>query len=211
MKIKVCGMKDPENIKELAKLPIDYMGLIFYSQSPRYVGNPDPQTLNSLPEHIKKVGVFVNKEPGYLLQQIDKYKLDYIQLHGNESTEYIKEIKEGNSKISIIEAFQISEISDFDEIQKYEKVCDYVLFDTKTPKYGGSGQKFDWKILDYYPGETPFFLSGGISSKDVKEIKKIQNPKLYGLDLNSRFETEPGIKNIQLIKEFIKRIKNEPN
>jgi len=148
MKIKVCGMKHSGNISELALLPIDYIGLIFYTKSPRYIDNA------SIPDTTqKKVGVFVNSSKEYILAKIDQYNLDILQLHGNESPELCKEL----SKIkSVIKAFSISEVSDFEQTKDYEGSCDYFLFDTKTSHYGGSGKKFDWSVLDYYKGSTSF-------------------------------------------------------
>ncbi|MDR2122033.1 MAG: phosphoribosylanthranilate isomerase [Flavobacteriaceae bacterium] len=211
MKIKVCGMKDPHNILELAALPIDYIGLIFYSRSPRYAAGLDARILEGLPEKIRRVGVFVDEEPDSLWEKIAAYKLDCVQLHGKESVGYCKKIKEQEPSLSIIKAFNVSESSDFQKTEEYEEICSYFLFDTKTKQHGGSGEKFDWCILDSYQGKIPFFLSGGISLEDSDEIKKIRHPKLYGLDLNSRFESEPGLKNIQLVSNFIKNWKNEQN
>ncbi|MDR1876453.1 MAG: phosphoribosylanthranilate isomerase [Flavobacteriaceae bacterium] len=209
MKIKICGMKNPDNILELATLPFDYMGLIFYPKSPRYAGDLNPEALEILPGRTWLVGVFVNEDPYSLSEKITTYKLDYVQLHGEESVEYCKQIKKKNPLVFIIKAFNVSEVSDFSETEKYKNVCDYFLFDTKTSQHGGSGEKFDWSILDSYRGKTPFFLSGGISSEDADEIKQIRHPKLYGLDLNSRFELEPGLKNIQLIDKFVKILRDE--
>lgn len=209
MKIKVCGMKKPENIQALAQLPIDYMGLIFYPKSPRYIQNLDSSLLDVLPHTISRVGVFVNEDIEFLLKQIDKYKLSVIQLHGSESLEYCLKIKDKYSNLIIIKAFNVAESSDFAQMNQYEDVCSYFLFDTKTSQHGGSGLKFDWSILNEYKDNTPFFLSGGISAEDVEAIKKISHPKLYALDLNSKFELEPGLKNIPLLKQFINQLKNE--
>lgn len=207
MKIKVCGMKYPENIEELNKLSIDYMGMIFYPKSPRYIDNQEWQAeANIHSSNIKRVGVFVNSTEAYIVEMIDRYKLDLIQLHGNESPDFCAEL---NEFIPIIKAFSISESSDFEQTKAYEGLRGYFLFDTKTPQYGGSGKKFDWAILDAYDGDTPFFLSGGISAEDVEPIKAIKHPWLYGVDLNSKFETEPGLKDIQLLDQFIKQLRNE--
>jgi phosphoribosylanthranilate isomerase len=201
MKIKVCGMKYPDNISELALLPIDYIGLIFYSKSPRYIDN------GGIPDTIqKKVGVFVNSSKDYILAKIGQYNLDILQLHGNESPELCKEL---NNIRPVIKAFSISDISDFEQTKDYEGSCDYFLFDTKTSYYGGSGKKFDWNILDCYRGNTSFFLSGGISIEDAGTIRELKHPRLYSIDLNSRFETEPGLKDINLLQQFIKALKNE--
>lgn len=208
MKIKVCGMKNPENISNLALLPINYMGLIFYSKSLRYIGNLDPMALDLLPASINRVGVFVNENIEVVLDQISKYRLNYIQLHGNESTEYCFDIS-NLSDVKIIKAFNIATLEDLEQTIPYQGLCDFFLFDTKTPQHGGSGVKFDWKILNSYKGETPFFLSGGISASDVKLIRQIDHKKLYSLDLNSKFEIEPGLKDIELLGKFIKDIRYE--
>lgn len=209
MKIKVCGMKNPENIQALAQLPIDYMGLIFYPKSPRYIQGLKSSLLDILPDTISRVGVFVNEDISSLLRLIDKYELSVIQLHGSESLEYCSRIKDKYSNLIIIKAFNVSELADFSKMDQYEDVCDYFLFDTKTSQHGGSGLKFDWNILNEYIGNTPFFLSGGISAEDVEAIRKISHPKLYALDLNSKFELEPGLKNIKLLEQFINQLKNE--
>ncbi|MDU1903710.1 MAG: phosphoribosylanthranilate isomerase [Dysgonomonas sp.] len=201
-------MKNPDNIEELSRLPIDLMGLIFYPKSPRYIGNLEPDALKVLPENIERVGVFVNEEVDKIQEAISKYNLDYVQLHGNESPEYVRNLKQLAPDIKIIKAFSISDASDFDITQEYENLADCFLFDTKTPHYGGSGQKFDWLILNEYKGNTPFFLSGGISLQDTVLIRKLEYNRIIGLDLNSKFEIEPGLKNIELLHRFIKEIKS---
>lgn len=207
MRIKVCGMKHPENIQQLIQLPIDFMGLIFYSKSPRYVAELNPKQLSHLPSFIKKVGVFVNAELQEVENRVKEYSLDYVQLHGKETIEYIKELRIKIPNLRIIKAFSIAEIQDIEKTGEYEEVCDYLLFDTKTLQYGGSGKKFDWTILNRYQGVTPFFLSGGISLEDTEEIQKIQHKKLYALDLNSKFELKPGLKDIKQLDKFLNKIK----
>jgi len=206
MKVKVCGMKYPRNIKELGELPIDFTGFIFYEKSPRLIDEVTLSGLQSLPDNIKRVGVFVNAGMEYIVTKANEYNLDYIQLHGCESPIFCKEL---SRTIPVIKAFSISETSDFGQTKEHEGICEYFLFDTKTPQHGGSGQKFDWNILDAYIGNTPFFLSGGISADDVERIKNINHPQFYGVDLNSRFETEPGLKDIQQLQQFIKALKDE--
>jgi len=206
MKIKVCGMKYPDNIEALSRLPIDYMGLIFYDKSPRMVEKLTLADLNILPTHIKRTGVFVKATIDFINEKISQYNLDAIQLHGNESPDFCNEL---NGKIPVIKAFSISSASDFLITKDYEIYVQYFLFDTKTPQYGGSGEKFDWNILKEYEGETPFFLSGGISAQDVNKIKEIKHPGLYAVDLNSRFETQPGLKDIELLNQFIKQLNDE--
>lgn len=208
MKIKVCGMKNPNNIEELSSLSINYMGFIFYPKSPRYIAGLKPEILNILSDSTKRVGVFVNEKVASLFKTIEKYGLDAVQLHGNETPQYCEDLIETFPEITIIKALSISDIKDIEKTDEYEEVCDYFLFDTKTSQYGGSGQKFNWEILNSYKGNKPFFLSGGISIEDIDEIKNIQHPNLYGLDLNSKFESEPGLKDLYLVKKFIKKIKN---
>lgn len=194
-------MKYSDNIIELNRLPLDYMGMIFFPKSPRYM------ELQQMPDiNIKRVGVFVDAEMEYIEEKMNQYDLDMIQLHGNESPETCKELMK---TIDVIKAFNICEITDFDQTKNYENHCNYFLFDTKTGQHGGSGKKFDWQLLDSYTGNTCFFLSGGISVNDVKSIKSIKHPLFYGIDLNSRFETKPGLKNIQLLQQFIKALKDE--
>ncbi|PQL92619.1 phosphoribosylanthranilate isomerase [Apibacter adventoris] len=208
MKIKVCGMKNPNNIEELSSLSINYMGFIFYPKSPRYIAGLKPEILNILSDSTKRVGVFVNEKVASLFKTIEKYGLDAVQLHGNETPQYCEDLIETFPEITIIKALSISDIKDIEKTNEYEELCDYFLFDTKTSQYGGSGQKFNWEILNSYKGNKPFFLSGGISMEDIEEIKNIQHPNLYGLDLNSKFESEPGLKDLYLVKKFIKKIKN---
>lgn len=209
MKIKVCGMRDPQNIEELAKLHIDFMGMIFFERSARHVEQLTLYDLdNSLPETTKRVGVFVNAELEAIMHKVNKYRLDYIQLHGKELPELCIEV---SKTIPVIKAFSISSAEDFKITAEYEGLCEYFLFDTKTPQHGGSGQKFDWELLKQYKGDTPFLLSGGISDNDVESIKKIEHPQFAGVDLNSRFETSPGLKNIELLKQFIKELRYEQN
>ncbi|MFV0328406.1 MAG: phosphoribosylanthranilate isomerase [Dysgonomonas sp.] len=224
MKIKVCGMKYPDNIHELGKLPIDYMGFIIYSKSPRYLLDPNlgsenftedrltekRDLLDTIPSHIKKVGVVVNDIPNLVISYIKDFGMDCIQLHGMENHFFCEFIREKSPGTEIIKAISVSEASDLERTKKYTKDdCDYFLFDTKTPQHGGSGQKFDWNILNSYNGDIPFFLSGGISIDDANTINGIKHPQLYGLDLNSKFEIEPGLKDIELLNQFIQQLKYE--
>lgn len=203
MKIKVCGMRDPQNMEALAKLPIDYIGLIFYDKSPRFVSDLDA---NLLPDNIDRVGVFVDANFDYIKEMIAKYKLSMVQLHGKESPEFCVKINEV-LKTPVIKAFSIADADDLEKTKAYEWIWGYFLFDTKSPLRGGSGMKFDWSILNTYSDDTLFFLSGGISAEDVELIKKLSHPKLYALDLNSKFEIEAGLKDIKLLDRFIKQIK----
>ena len=205
-KIKVCGMKDPENMQALAELPVDMMGLIFYEQSPRYVEDKDAAAINALSSTIPKVGVFVDTSLRVILDKTERFRLQLVQLHGKESPEYCSIIR--NKGIPVIKAIQIETAEDLKSCKIYEACCDYFLFDTPTPQYGGSGNKFDWGLLSAYTGSTPFFLSGGISPEDADSIKRLDFPLLFALDLNSRFEITPGIKDINSVKQFLFNIKN---
>lgn len=209
MKIKVCGMKDPENIEKLRELPIDFMGFIFYSRSPRYAMPLNEDAVNAIPANIGRTGVFVNEIPSRMFSYIETYGLKYVQLHGTEDLHYCSFIKKKYPDVKLIKAFQIASTADFQALPEFEKICDYFLFDTKSPSYGGSGEKFDWKILFSYNLNTPFFLSGGISPDDVVNIKRIPHPQLFAIDLNSKFETEPGIKDIEVLSKFITEIKSQ--
>lgn len=199
MKIKVCGMKFPENIEELVMLQPDFLGFIFYKKSPRFVAEElnESQLLNI--RNIKKVGVFVNEDLASIIEKVSKYKLDFVQLHGAEIPEFCRELKE--KRINIIKAFGVDEDFEFSGLNAYKPFCDYFLFDTKTKAHGGSGKTFNWQVLEKYDNEIPFFLSGGIG---VEELEKIDDLKLniFGLDVNSRFESKPGVKDIEKLKKL---------
>lgn len=205
MKTKVCGLKYQQNIEELTKLPIQYMGFIFYTKSPRYVGNYlNEELLKSLPKSIQKVGVFVNEDPDTILKIANLYQLELIQLHGHESPHICESIK--NKGLKVIKAFQIDEQFDFQQTQEYERSVDYFLFDTKTKHYGGSGKKFDWQILNNYKGKYAFLLSGGIGPNDAEEIKNMKHPKCFAIDVNSGFEDAPAQKNTNKLREFLQEM-----
>ena len=201
MKIKVCGMKDPGNMQALDELPIDLMGLIFYEKSPRCVDERDADRINALSLTIPKVGVFVNAPLEVIMDKIERFRLQLVQLHGKESPDCCRALRKKG--IPIIKAFQIKTIEDWKTCLPYEDYCDYFLFDTPTPQYGGSGNKFDWKILSTYTVTTPFFLSGGIAPEDAESINHLNFNQLVAIDLNSRFETAPGIKDINSIRKFL--------
>lgn len=205
LKVKVCGMKFPENIKEVVALEPDMIGFIFYPKSPRYAEPLDLKALESIPPSIKKIGVFVNEDLENILTEVYKYKLDGVQLHGTEMVKMCIDLRD--TGLIIIKAFPIAEAFNFKVTNHYEGVCDYFLFDTKTDVFGGSGTKFDWKMIREYNGQTPFILSGGIALDDVDDILDIEHPKMVGVDLNSRFEFSPGLKDIHKLKRFIHRLK----
>ena len=205
MKLKVCGMRSPNNIINLAKIMPDYMGFIFWENSKRFVSNSTPD----LGETVKKVGVFVNARLDYIQECIEAHKLNAVQLHGNESPEHCGEL--GEIDVEVIKAFTVQKKFDFSKILVYESVCDYFLFDTKGELPGGNGLHFNWALLKDYPSKKPFFLSGGIGPNDCVAIASIikLNLPLYAIDVNSKFEIEPGFKNIQSIKEFKLKLHNE--
>ncbi len=202
MIIKVCGMREADNIREAESLKIQMMGFIFYPESCRCV----TQRPAYLPDHARRVGVFVDEHTDKILRIAAEYELNYIQLHGNESPETCRLLTANG--FGVIKAFAISSAADLDAYTRYEGCCAFFLFDTKTPLYGGSGQSFDWNVLQHYHGETPFLLSGGIAPEDADRLRNFSHPRWAGIDLNSRFETSPGHKNIPLLNNFITRINN---
>jgi phosphoribosylanthranilate isomerase len=205
MKLKICGMKYPDNILEVGSLLPDYMGFIFWEQSARYFDGEMP----ILPKSIKKTGVFVNASQEEITAKVTQYDLQAVQLHGQESVAFCKELKEhfGNA-IEIIKVFSVDSAFDFDQLKPFETVCDYFLFDTKGKLPGGNGTTFDWKVLENYGSKKPFFLSGGIGVDEIElvnEILKTDLP-LFAIDLNSKFEIEPGLKNTKLLSSFKQKI-----
>ncbi|MDO9595485.1 MAG: phosphoribosylanthranilate isomerase [Lutibacter sp.] len=201
MQIKVCGMRDKENISGLMTLKPDYIGFIFYNKSKRFVTD-FPQI--EIPSSVKKVGVFVNETIDEIIEIVKKYKFDFVLLHGDETPDYCEKVALQN--IKIIKAFSVDENFDFSAIKPFEKHVALFLFDTKGKNYGGNGIKFNWDLLQNYKGKTPFLLSGGITKNDAEEIKKMKHPAFLGIDINSGFEIEPGLKNIKEIKEFKNRL-----
>lgn len=196
-------MRDPENLEELLQLPIDYVGLIFYEKSKRFVEKELPK-LNFRGK--EKVGVFVNESLGFILGKSQQFDFVTIQLHGSESPSFCKELKEKN--FNIIKAFSVDDEFDFYRTKEYEPFCDYFLFDTKGKLPGGNGYAFNWEILKNYKGETPFFLSGGINNTHKNILKKLDVSQLHAIDLNSGFEIEPALKDISLLKKFIEDVRN---
>jgi len=202
MRLKVCGMRELENISALSELDPNYIGFIFWSESSRFVNKKTPP----LDKKIIKTGVFVDATFDYILTKIKDHQLDAVQLHGQESCSYCKVIKDYGLKV--IKSFSLKNTFDFNTLEDYENSCDYYLFDTKGKLPGGNGFNFDWKILNEYPSQKPFFLSGGIGVDNLNEIKKLVKTKLplHAIDVNSKFETAPGNKNIELLKKFKKEI-----
>lgn len=207
MLVKICGMKEPENILAVAGLHPDMMGFIFYPASPRYAGGLRSEDTLVLPENIQKTGVFVNEKPDRILVIAEKYRLDVVQLHGDESVACCEKLRLAG--LQVIKAFGISESRDFRKVSAYEGKCDWLLFDTRIrTAYGGTGKSFDWNLLSDYRGEIPFLLSGGIASSDVCKIRQIRHPAFAGVDLNSCFETVPGIKDVVRLAQFMKCLFN---
>jgi len=203
MNIKVCGITEMKQLRQLDGLDIDFAGLIFYKDSPRYIGDKLSGTeLKKADFDLKKVGVFVNPEMIEVLDAIDEYGLDAVQLHGEESPEMCEDL---SSEVEVIKAFLIAGNEDIDRmVAPYDAVCDYYLFDTGGLKenIGGTGQQFDWNILSKAKIEKPFFLSGGIGVEDAARIKAFKHPDLFGVDINSRFETSPGVKDMSRLLQF---------
>lgn len=196
MHLKICGLKHSENIQAVAELKPDFMGFIFYDKSPRNVtGNLDKNVLNTLPKSIRKIGVFVNAGFEEITKQVAEYRLNGVQLHGSESPELCWQLKEQN--LLVIKAFSVDQEFDFSETEPYKKAVDYFLFDTKaTGGHGGHGLTFDWNMLDNYDNEIPFLLAGGVSLENIEEVKKLTHLNLLGIDVNSKFEIEPGLKDL---------------
>jgi phosphoribosylanthranilate isomerase len=198
--IKICGMKYPENILEVGALLPDYMGFIFWEKSARYFDGVIPE----IPKSIKKVGVFVDETVEIITQKVLQHDLQAVQLHGKESVEFCEALKKSLPKeIEIIKVFSILDTFDFMLLQPFESVCDYFLFDTKGKLPGGNGIIFDWKVLEKYPSTKPFFLSGGIGLEEMEAVTEIlkTNLPVYAIDVNSKFETAPGLKNIELCRK----------
>jgi phosphoribosylanthranilate isomerase len=202
IKFKVCGMRHPENIAALTALQPDYMGFIFYEQSKRFVGNLDREVMKSLPSYIKSTGVFVNENLEELVATAKANQLKALQLHGSESPEYCSQLRLKLPGVELIKAFGVNESFNFDVLVPYLNQVDYFLFDTQTEAHGGSGKTFDWKLLNQYEFQKPYFLSGGIGLEQVTQITEIMDPRLYAIDVNSRFETEPALKDIEQLKTF---------
>jgi len=205
MKIKICGMKYPDNILEVGSLLPDYMGFIFWPKSARFFDGEMPD----LSKSIKKTGVFVNESIQGIEEKVTKYDLQAVQLHGQESVAFCSEIKtKFGASVEIIKVFSADENFDFSVLEPYESVCDYFLFDTKGKLPGGNGTTFDWRILENYPSTKPFFLSGGIGIEELDSVKEIlkTNLPIYAIDVNSKFEIEPGLKNTKLCKDALQCI-----
>ena len=233
MYIKVCGMREPENIRAVSALGIDMIGFVFWPDSPRFVRMISSQAgiipdysverlnkgrgkVEALADEVvlpKRVGVFVDDMPQSIVTRVFNYDLDYVQLHGEESRVMIENLRrtlEPDIKpgVKIIKALSIGSPEDVSRYKEYEGVVDLFIFDTKCKTVGGSGEQFDWDVLKLYDGQTPFLLSGGIGPDDVERVKSFSHPQFAGVDLNSRFEIEPGLKDVETLRQFIQAIRN---
>jgi|TARA_R110001583_G_scaffold105362_2_gene252961 phosphoribosylanthranilate isomerase len=216
MKLKVCGMK--LNTLEAATLDPDYLGFIFWEPSKRYFDGNIPK----LPASIKKVGVFVDAPLEEIRKKVKEYSLQAVQLHGKESPEFCSDLKKSTSdrskaleenSLEIIKVFSIKDDFDFSNLAPYENVCDFFLFDTKGKLPGGNGFTFSWEVLKNYPSSKPYFLSGGIGLDEIEKIREFQqrpeSKYCHAIDVNSKFESEPGLKDIDKLKEFKKVVSIE--
>ena len=202
MIVKVCGMRDGDNIREVEQLSIDWMGFIFYPKSSRYVSEVPAY----LPTKCKRIGVFVDASTDEIIKKIHDFSLDAIQLHSNESPEQISHLLSLTSHLSIIKAFNIATAEDLKSTASYTGLADYFLFDTKGQSVGGNGEKFDWSVLSNYEGDTPFLLSGGIGPDDAARVSSFRHPKCVGIDLNSKFESSPAFKDVTTLSRFLNEI-----
>ena len=222
MVIKVCGMRDAQNIREVSQLGVDMIGMIFYPKSPRYVEMQSSHA-GIIPDYVKediniksakspaRVGVFVDDMVQNIVTRVVNYHLDYVQLHGNEPREMCENLRSTldpdiRPGIKIIKAISVSDASDIQKYKEYVGAVDLFLFDTKCKTVGGSGRQFDWQVLEQYDGEVPFLLSGGIGPEDASRLHAFHHPKCIGIDLNSRFEIEPGVKDVEKLKGFLNEI-----
>ena len=226
--VKVCGMRDGENIRQVVELKVgadpesargvDWIGMIFWDKSPRNV-TMIPTNAGIIPDRgsdigdfkAKRVGVFVDEMAQNIVTRVYNYKLDFIQLHGHESPTLIRNLRltldpDIRPGIKIIKAISVETVDDIATYKDYDDCVDYFLFDTKCKTVGGSGEQFDWSILDAYDGELPFLLSGGIGPDDAERVRAFHHPKCIGIDLNSRFETEPGIKDVDALRRFLSQL-----
>ena len=209
MIIKVCGMREPENIRAVEEIGTDWMGFIFFPKSPRFVENvPD-----YLPQQSKRVGVFVNASIDEIVEKTQQFRLQFIQLHGRETPAFCRELRQRIPfDMKIIKMIPIATRNDIQMADSFTNDVDYFLFESKIPTnggtYGGSGQQFDWSILQRYQGSVPFLLTGGIGEEDVERITRFHHPQFIGIDLNSRFETAPALKDTKKIRAFVDKIRN---
>lgn len=201
MRIKVCGITRAADLQGLTNNQVDYAGFIFYEKSPRFAANKiDARTVRET-AGIRKVGVFVNATAEQVQRTVTDYALDLVQLHGDETPAFCAAIRE---TVPVIKAFRIGNDVNWETLAPYVPVTDYFLFDTASVKgYGGTGERFNWELLQQYPFEHPFLLSGGIAPEDADMIRELQLPALFAIDINSKFEDAPGIKNMDKVTLFV--------
>jgi len=218
--IKVCGMRDGENIRQVARLGVDWIGMVFVPDSPRFV-QMTPSHAGIIPDRaegvaqkvgFKRVGVFKDDMMQNVVTRVVNFKLDIVQLHGDEEATYVDNLRRTlqpdiQPDIKIMKAINIASADDLQQAEEYEGKVDFFLFDTKSEQGGGSGRQFDWSVLADYHGATPFLLSGGIGPDDAERVGQFQHPKCIGIDVNSRFESEPGVKDVELLRKFIQKLK----
>ncbi len=206
MIVKVCGMRDAENIRQVDELgTVDWMGFIFFLRSSRHVS----EVPTYLPQHSKRVGVFVNASVEDIACRVKTFGFHLIQLHGHETPNDILSLRNAlGNNVKVIKMIQISSQEDLAKTQQYEGLVDYFLFETKCQGYGGSGQQFDWDILQHYTGDTPFLITGGIGADDAEKVRAFKHPQWAGIDLNSRFETASAFKDVPKIKDFVEIVKS---
>jgi len=194
LKLKVCGMRENQNIKDVLSIDPDFMGFIFFEKSPRHLEEDwQPEVIHEFPKDTMKVGVFVNEALEKVYKKVQDYQLDMVQLHGNESVEYCQKLQ--SLRVSVMKVFSVDEAFDFESVVPYQKACKQFLFDTKAAGgYGGHGKAFDWNLLEKYKLDTPFLLAGGIDLDNFQDLTSIQNPAFMGIDVNSKFEIEPAQK-----------------
>ena len=200
MIVKVCGLREKENISDICASDVQMIGLNFYPLSSRFISTYDEEAIQAIPNYIKKAGVFVNADVNFVKDKIETYGLDYVQLHGDEDFEYCKKLSD---ECRVIKVFRIDDEFDWSIVDDYSKIAEYFLFDTKTAAFGGSGKKFNWEILDNYQEATPFLLSGGIGPADAMIINTITHPQFAGIDINSKFEIAPAFKSKELVDTFL--------
>jgi len=201
MMVKVCGMRDPDNIRAVEALRPDLLGFIFYPPSPRRV--LDEAAIAALPKGAKRAGVFVDAEMELIADKVAALDLDCVQLHGAETPDYCRRLREMLPGSRLIKAFGISCEEDLSRWRDYAAVADFFLFDAMTPGKGGSGRTFDWSLLGAYDGDVPFLLSGGIGPSDAARLRSLRHPAMAGVDLNSRFEMAPGMKDTESLRRFM--------
>ena len=211
MNIKVCGITQLKQLQQLEGLGIEFAGFVFVKDSPRYIGKKiNTEDILRADFDLRKVGVFQDDDYETIMEAVEEYSLDVVQLHGDETPALCEELQED---VEVIKSFSLQAAdTNIDElVADYDEVCDYYLFDTKTAdgKTGGTGSQFDWNLITKARIEKPFFLSGGIGPDDAKKILALKHPDLYGVDINSRFEKEPGVKDMALILQFRQQLKNK--